>query len=214
MLSRNTAAVPTIASEVPHAVITAFWASSAVRCESSAFTTTWRHASPPPAFTYRAHAGTVLTTPWNRPGRNGEPVSATTDTVMVFAVTPTSVAASRVVRHSPAVVAVTEVGVIPPLICLPPLHADPTSAITTRLPTRPPRLTVPHDLSKSRTARVWCRATGTVARLHQPATSRRSRRVGRSGETVRPLTLLVVSIVVAWVEPSYRGGAAAAYAAR
>ena len=62
----------------PHAVVIAFSASSSVSFESAAFTTTWRHASPPLALMYFAQAFTPSTEPWNRPGRSGEPVSATT----------------------------------------------------------------------------------------------------------------------------------------
>ena len=40
MSSRNSAVVPTIASEFPHAVVTALRASSAVNFESAVFTTT------------------------------------------------------------------------------------------------------------------------------------------------------------------------------
>ena len=51
MLSRNSAVVPTVASESPHAVVIALRASSAVSFESAARTTTLRQASPPLSLT-------------------------------------------------------------------------------------------------------------------------------------------------------------------
>ena len=94
MLSRNSAVVPTSASESPHAVVIEFCASSPDSFESSAFTTTLRHASPPLALMYSAHAFTPSTEPWNKPGRSDEPVSAITLTVIVVGLTPTSLAVS------------------------------------------------------------------------------------------------------------------------
>ena len=84
---------------------------------------------------YFAHAFTPSTEPWNRPGRSGEPVSATTLTVIVFGVTPTSDPVSVVVLHtSGVVVEFVDPGVsrFPPPTFLPLLHAAPTSTITTR----------------------------------------------------------------------------------
>src|SRR5258707_8059222 len=104
MLSRNTTVVPTSASEFPHAVVIEFCASSPESFESAVFTTTWRHASPPLALMYLAHASTPSTDPWNSPGRNGEPVSAMTVTVIVLGVTPTSDAVSAVVLQTSEVV--------------------------------------------------------------------------------------------------------------
>src|SRR3954451_18771319 len=114
MLSRNNAVVPTSDSESLHAVVTPFCASSAVSFESAVFTTTWRHASPPLALMYFAHACTASTEPWNRPGRSGEPVSAITVTVMFFAVTPFSVALSVVLWHLSDVVGVLPAGTVDP----------------------------------------------------------------------------------------------------
>jgi hypothetical protein len=50
MSSRKRAVVPTVASELPHAVVRAFLASSPDSFESRAFTFTWRQARPPLAF--------------------------------------------------------------------------------------------------------------------------------------------------------------------
>ena len=101
---RNTAVVPTIASESPHADVIAFLASSPDSFESRALTTIWRQASPPLALMYSAHALTASTEPWNKPGRSDEPVSAITLTVIVVGLTPTSVAIAVVVEQTSEVV--------------------------------------------------------------------------------------------------------------
>ena len=108
--------------------MTAFSALSSARYESSVFTTTWRHARPPFALMYFAHAFTPSTAPWKRPGRSGEPVSATTLTVIVVGLTPTSDPVSVVVlQMSAAVVEPVDVGVSwsPPPTFFPLLHAAP-----------------------------------------------------------------------------------------
>ncbi len=64
---------------------------------------------------YFAHALTPSTEPWNRPGRSGEPVSATTVTVIVVGETPTSVASSCVVAHWSDVVGVFAGTDVPPM---------------------------------------------------------------------------------------------------
>src|ERR1700690_1514132 len=111
MLSRNSAVVPTIASELVHAVVIEFFASAGLNLESAACTTTWRHARPPLALMYFAHALTPSTDPWNRPGRSGGPVSATTVTVMVVGLTPTSDGVNCVVLQTSDVVCVGLVAV-------------------------------------------------------------------------------------------------------
>jgi hypothetical protein len=145
MLSRNSAVVPTMASESPHAVVIAFSASFSVSFESAVCTTTLRHASPPLAFMYFAQAWTPSTEPWNRPGRSGEPVSATTVTVMVVGVTPTSVPWSVVVLHTSEVVAVEPALVVAVGVPMdfPPPHAAAIRTMTSKPPTHPKRLKVP-----------------------------------------------------------------------
>src|SRR3954452_19398924 len=144
MLSRNNAVVPTSAIELVHAVVTAFCASSAVSLESAAFTTTWRQASPPFALRYFAHACTASTEPWNKPGRNGDPVSAATVTVIVFGVMPTSLAV-RLTSHEFDVVGVATVLSVPPPTSLPPPQpAATTTATTSRRPNERERGIGPH----------------------------------------------------------------------
>src|SRR6185437_8634085 len=97
---------------------------------------------------YFAHACTASTEPWNRPGRNGEPVSAITVTVIVVGLTPTSVDFSVVVLHWSDVVGVFAEGVVvPEMLSLPIFFPLPQpaarSATTSSAPIQPNRLKVP-----------------------------------------------------------------------
>ena len=147
MLSRKSAVVPTIASELPHAVVMPFCASSASASSRPSFTTTLRHASPPLALMYFAHALTPSTEPWNRPGRSGEPVSAITVTVIVVGLTPTSVDFSCVVAHLSDVVGLFVGTVVAPLRSPPTFLPLPqpaaTSTTTSSTPIQPKRFKVP-----------------------------------------------------------------------
>ena len=150
---RNTAVVPTIASESPHADVIAFFASSPDSFESRAFTTIWRQASPPLALMYSAHALTASTEPWNKPGRSDEPVSAITLTVIVVGLTPTSVAIAVVVEQTSEVVFVAGAELVERLSSptfLPLLHAERASTLTSRTPTPLKRL-----MSSPRSANPW-----------------------------------------------------------
>ena len=140
------------ASELPHAVVIAFFASSAVSFESAAFTTTWRHASPPLALMYFAHALHPVDRPWNSPGRSGEPVSAITVTVIVVGrdadlgrlSAAWSCRGPRSSRSEPTCCRASA----PLPMLFPPPHAAATNTIASRTPTQPKRLKVPPQLRR------------------------------------------------------------------
>src|SRR5690348_14835426 len=131
---RKSAVVPTVATESLHACATAAFESSPLRCESTVFTTTLRHASPPLAFMYSAHAFMPSHEPLNTPGRAALSTSATVVTVIVLSVTPTSGLESVAFLHAAFSVDCTVVlsprPPSPPLPVLlpPPLHAAASSA--------------------------------------------------------------------------------------
>ena len=99
--ARKIAVVPTVANESVHASATAALDSSAVRCESTAFTTTLRHARPPLELMYSPHPFMPSHEPLNRPGRKPFCTSAITVTVMVLSVTPTSGLVNAGLLHTP-----------------------------------------------------------------------------------------------------------------
>src|SRR4249920_3164996 len=80
--STNSDVVPTMANEVRQASIVPLVESSGVILESHGLTTTLRQATPPALFWASPHALTASIEPWNRPGANGEPVSAMTKIVI------------------------------------------------------------------------------------------------------------------------------------
>ena len=108
MSCRNSAVVPTRATEFPHAAATALVASVGLSLESPCLTTTLRHARPPLELMYSPHAFMPSHEPLNRPGRIELFTSATTVTVIVVGETPTSLAFSGV-SHLPGLAAVVVV---------------------------------------------------------------------------------------------------------
>src|SRR5438034_1935196 len=75
---RNSAVVPTIASELPHAAAAALAASVGLSLESPCFTITLRQARPPWELMYLPQATMPSQEPLNRPGRIELLTSATT----------------------------------------------------------------------------------------------------------------------------------------
>ncbi len=89
----SSAPVPTSAKSSAQALMIALRASLALSLESMKSTCTLRPAIPPFALTYFPQPLTPSTMPWSTPGTIELSTSATTATLMVLAVTPTSLAA-------------------------------------------------------------------------------------------------------------------------
>ena len=89
-VDRSSVPVPTSAKSSEHALMRALRVSFGFSFESMKSTLTLRPPIPPLAFTYLPHPWTPLTMPSSTFGAIGLSTSATTATLMVLAVTPTS----------------------------------------------------------------------------------------------------------------------------
>ena len=98
----SSAPVPTSAKSSWQALMIALRASLALSLESMKSTWTLRPAMPPLAFTYLAQPFTPSTMPWSTPGTIELSTSATTATLMVVAVIPTSLAVGFELDCAPA----------------------------------------------------------------------------------------------------------------
>ena len=134
------AEVPTRAKSFWQALITQLVVALGLSCPSQKSTTTLRPASPPLALTPAAHALTAFTESLNSPGTSGLLTSAIMPTLMVVAVSPTSVpGAAEPDAAADADDAVAAGALLLLLLLLEELHPAASRTAATSAATTPPR---------------------------------------------------------------------------